>query len=41
MKIIVKKGYISRKSMIIKIHLETSGPILEKTGRVRYIQRGH
>ena len=30
MKIIFKKGFISRKSIIVKIHLETSGAILEK-----------
>ena len=29
MKIIFKKDYISRKSMIVKIHLETSGATLE------------
>ena len=32
---------MSRKSMIIKTHLERSGAILEKKGRVRYIQEGH
>ena len=30
MKIIVKRDYISRKSMIVKIHLKKSGAILEK-----------
>ena len=29
MKIIFKKDYIPRKSMIVKIHLETSGATLE------------
>ena len=40
MKIIVKKDYISSRSVIVKIHSETSGAILEKKGRVRYIQIG-
>ena len=30
------KDYISRKSMIVKTHLETSGAILEKKGRFRF-----
>ena len=39
--IMVKKDYIARKSMIVKIHLETLGAILQKKGRVRYIQKGY
>ena len=37
--IMVKKDYISRKSLIVKMHLETLGAILQKKGRVRYIQK--
>ena len=37
MNIIFKKDYISRKYVIVKIHLETSGVILEKrTGSVTF-----
>ena len=37
MKIIFEKDHISRKYMIVKIHLETSGAILEKrTGSVTF-----
>ena len=40
MKIIVKKDYISRKSMIVKIHLETTGAILEKGTRSDTFKKG-